>query len=296
MRFLKYILVIFLICKISYASVEDCMNNLQSKNYVKAIKIAKSGLRWDKYDFNYNMCAAISFLSLGEPSKALTYLQNAKKSANTEYQKEALYNYIGVSYDMIGNKSKALNYYTKAYKIAKKIGDSQGKVDNLSNIAHIFYSKGYYKSALEIYEKALKQNPHSATILNNIALCYANLKDYKNALKYYTKASDIFSQNKDFTHQGATYLNIGVLYLKLLDFKDAKNYLEKGIELVKNSKYWQAIGYQYMGWYYDNNDNKIKANYYYQKALNLATDIGAKGLINSINKNMSSDEDVANEY
>ncbi len=287
----KFILLgIVLAFGISYGGAEDCINAFKSKDYQKAIKIANSGLKWDKYDFNYNMCGAMSYLSLGEPKNALDYLLDAVKSANTRYQKEALYNYIGVSYDMIGDKSKALDYYIKAYKIAKDIGDTKGKIDNLSNIAHIFYSEGYYDQALTYYKKALKENQHDPTILNNIALCYANMNDYKKALSYYAKASYAFDQQGNYVHEGATYLNMGVLYLKALDFSDAKIYLEKGLSLVKSSKYWLAVGYQYMGWYYDNKNDKIKANSYYEKALNIASSIGAKGLVDSIQNNINQEE------
>jgi tetratricopeptide (TPR) repeat protein len=268
---------------------------LQSKEYQKAIDLANKSLRWNKYDFNYNMCAAMSYLSLGEPKYAIPYLKNAKKNANTRYQKEALYNYIGVSYDMIGDKSKALDNYTKAYKLAKSLGDKNGMVDNLSNIAHIFYSEGYYDSAIRFYKKALKQGSQSPTILNNIALCYADLNHPHKALEYYAKSSKAFSEKGDKVHEGATYLNMGVLYLKLLDFKDAKTYMQKGLSLVNGNKYWEAVGYQYMGWYYDNKNEKDKAIFYYQKALTLANQVGAKGLANSIQQNISSEE-IASEY
>jgi len=294
MKLYKLIFTLVVCIGISYADAEQCINLFQSKKYQEAIKLANSSLRWNKYDFNYNMCAAMSYLSLGEPKNAIGYLQNAIKNANTRYQKEALYNYIGVSYDMIGDKTKALENYTKAYRLAKSLGDSKGIVDNLSNIAHIFYSEGYYDSAIDFYKKALKQNPNSPTILNNIALCYADLNHPHKALEYYAKASQSFSERNDKVHEGATYLNMGVLYLKLLDFKDAKSYIQKGLSLVDSNKYWKAIGYQYMGWYYDNKNEKDKAISYYQRALTLANQIGAEGLIKSIQKNMSTE--IASEY
>ncbi len=294
MKVRRIFLGLMLLLGLSYADASQCINLFQSKNYQKAIKIANSGLHWDKYDFNYNMCAAMSYLSLGKPKNAISYLKNAIKSANTRYQQEALYNYIGVSYDMMGDKVKALNNYIKAYKLAKDIGDSRGIVDNISNIAHIFYSEGHYNSAIKFYQKVLKQAQDSPTVLNNIALCYANLKDYKKALDYYAKSSDLFHQKRDSIHEGATYLNMGVLYLKLLDFKDAKTYLEKGISLANPNMYWSAVGYQYMGWYYDNKNDETKANFYYQKALNLARQAGAESLMKAIEQNMS--QEVSYEH
>ncbi|GAB6077783.1 tetratricopeptide repeat protein [Hydrogenobaculum acidophilum] len=295
MKVYKIVFLLAIYIGISYAGAEQCINLFQSKNYKKAIELAKSSLKWNKYDFNYNMCAAMSYLSLGEPKNAISYLKNAKKNANTRYQQEALYNYLGVSYDMMGNKAKALENYTKAYKLAKSLGDSKGIVDNLSNIAHIFYSEGYYDSAINFYKKALKQDSNSPTILNNIALCYEDLNHPHKALQYYARSSQAFNEKGDKVHEGATYLNMGVLYLKLLDFKDAKQCIQKGLGLVNGNKYWEAVGYQYMGWYYDNKDKRDKAILYYQKALTLANQIGAEGLAKSIQKNISSEE-IANEY
>lgn len=295
MKLYKLLIIATFFVGISYADAEQCINLLQSKDYQKAIDLANKSLRWNKYDFNYNMCAAMSYIALGEPKYAIPYLKNATKNANTRYQKEALYNYMGVSYDMIGDKSKALDNYTKSYKLAKSLGDKNGMIDNLSNIAHIFYSEGYYDSAIRFYKKALKQDLQSPTILNNIALCYADLNHPHKALLYYAKSSQAFDEKGDKVHEGATYLNMGVLYLKLLDFKDAKTYIQKGLSLVNGNKYWEAVGYQYMGWYYDNKNEKDKAVFYYQKALKLANQVGAKGLANSIQQNISSEE-VASEY
>ena len=293
MRLNKLLFLLAVCIGVSYADAQQCINLFQSRNYQGAIKLAESSLKWNKYDFNYNMCAAMSYIALGEPKNAITYLQNAIKNANTRYQKEALYNYLGVSYDMMGDKADALKNYTEAYKLAKSLGDSKGIVDNLSNIAHIFYSQGYYDSAINFYEKALKQDPQSPTILNNIALCYADLNHPHKALDYYAKSSQAFHEKGDTVHEGATYLNMGVLYLKLLDFKDAKTYIQKGLALVDGNKYWQAVGYQYMGWYYDNKNEKDKAIPYYQKALTLANQIGATGLAKSIQKNMATEEMVS---
>lgn len=89
MKLYKLLIIATFFVGISYADAEQCINLLQSKDYQKAIDLANKSLRWDKYDFNYNMCAAMSYIALGEPKYAIPYLKNATKKRKHSLSKRS---------------------------------------------------------------------------------------------------------------------------------------------------------------------------------------------------------------
>lgn len=288
----SFILIFSIFIGTAFSSSEECFNYLKVNNYEKAIKEGKSSLRWDKYDFNPNMCVATAYIKMGIPKKAIPYLKNAISQANTSYQKSVLYNLLGVSYNMSGDWEKAILAYAKSYKYCKKINDKIGMLDNLNNIANIFYVKGFYDEAIEYYKKILKSNLNqdNVTVYNNIALCYANKKDYKKALEYYNKAREEAKLKNNTLEEGVADLNLGVLYLKSFNFKEAKKYLEEGKSLVNGNKYWSSVANEYMAWYYDNKGEKDKAITFYKEALKLAKKVGAKDIEKSVEKELKEEE------
>ena len=54
-----------------------------------------------------------------------------------------------------------------------------------NNRAITFYSKGDFKTSLKWFKKAYSPDG-DPMILFNIGLCYHSLRDFENALKYYT--------------------------------------------------------------------------------------------------------------
>ena len=87
----------------------------------------------------------------------------------------------GNCYDSLGDKEKALEFYTHALKLNK---NSEAALLNLSTIN---YEIGEYDKSSEFAQKALNLNPNNMTAwqnLANIAFCRGN---YEEALQYYQK-------------------------------------------------------------------------------------------------------------
>lgn len=134
-------------------------------------------------------------------------------------------------------------------KSAIYYSDSKNKdAQNSYTIAKDFMAAKNYKLAIEGLQLALKQDPKFVLALDDIAVCYRQLEDYDNAIKYYKKSLDIYPEGE------YALMNIGVVYSLKSDYKTAIEYYEKLIKYQPNN----AEGYFGAGKNYlqINNDEK----------------------------------------
>ncbi|KAF2335468.1 tetratricopeptide repeat protein [Flavobacterium daemonense] len=104
---------------------------------------------------------------------------------------------------------------------------SESKNKNAQNsyvIAKDFMQKSDYKTAIESFQLALKEDPNFVLALDDMAVSYRQLKDYDNAIKYYKKSLEIYPEGN------FALMNIGVVYTLKSDFKTAISYYEKLIQ------------------------------------------------------------------
>ncbi|OOV16845.1 tetratricopeptide repeat protein [Flavobacterium sp. LM4] len=96
-------------------------------------------------------------------------------------------------------------------------------------IAKDFMRDQKYELAIESFQIALKKDSKFVLALDDIAMCYRQLKDYDNAIKYYKKSLEIYPEG-DFA-----LVNIGVVYSLKTDYKTAITYYEKLIKSDPNN-------------------------------------------------------------
>lgn len=89
-------------------------------------------------------------------------------------------------------------------------------------LAQLRKKTGSYQTALEFYQKALHQEPNSASILNNMGNSYFHLKDYNQAVQYYQQALE-----KD-PSQVATYYNLSQTFREMLIFDRGEQTYQEG--------------------------------------------------------------------
>jgi tetratricopeptide (TPR) repeat protein len=96
-------------------------------------------------------------------------------------------------------------------------------------IAKDFMREKKYKLAVESLQRSLKEDPNFVLALDDIAVCYRQLDDFDNAIKYYKKSLDIFPEGD------LALMNIGTVYSLKSDFKTAIDYYEKLIKYQPNN-------------------------------------------------------------
>jgi len=152
-------------------------------------------------------------------------------------------NIARVSYVM-GDLEGAANYLRKGLAIVEEyFGKGHLKTSfYLNNIGNIYYAKGDYYRALDLYEKAVKikvqhlgVHPGVANSYGNIAGINQVLKNYEVSLTYYKKALNILLEVFDEKHPqvAETYYGIGGTYLELGKYELALKNSEKALGLVE---------------------------------------------------------------
>jgi len=136
---------------------------------------------------------------------------------------------------------------------------AQDPLKNFFSLGAEYFKKGDYSDALFNYKEALRLYPKSQEILNNIGICYQNLKDYDNAIKYYQSSLAI---DKDYT---PALNNLGLLYVKTNMFPDIGVSMIRRAMLLEpdNLEYIDSLGQSY----YELKDYE-NALVWFNKALN----------------------------
>jgi tetratricopeptide (TPR) repeat protein len=103
-------------------------------------------------------------------------------------------NNIGYVYAALGEKQKALEYFTQALALHRAVGNRAGEATTLNNIGGVYFALGEKQKALEYFTQALAlhravgNRAGEAATLNNIGAVYSDLGEKQKALEYYTQA------------------------------------------------------------------------------------------------------------
>ncbi len=109
-------------------------------------------------------------------------------------------------------------------------GKSKNKsAQNFYKIGQDFMDQKNFKSAIESFQLALKEDPKFVLALDDMGVSYRQLDDYDNAIKYYKKSLEIYPEGN------FALMNIGVAYTFKSDYKTAISYYQKLIEYHPNN-------------------------------------------------------------
>ena len=91
-----------------------------------------------------------------------------------------------------------------------------------------YFKLKQYKEAIAAYQKATDINPKNDSAYYNMGIAYDELKLYEEAIAAWQKAIDINPKDVD------NYNNMGYSYLKMKDFEKALEIFNRGLEINKN--------------------------------------------------------------
>ncbi len=98
----------------------------------------------------------------------------------------------------------------------------------LSQEGFNLYEQGKYRESLEVYKKALEQDPSSVEIPLAIGKCYYELGEYENGIKYFDKASKL---DKEGENSFSVYYDKGKCYMGLNKYEIALNCFDKALDI-----------------------------------------------------------------
>lgn len=286
--------------------VGKCFDYLDEHKYQIAINYGMKLLQ-DAGNIYYSTnpylyaCMGIAYLNIGNAYFAIQDFKKSEMYFSLKKDKKDLmyiYTWLGNSYKMANNSSKAFEYYYKSLQLAKPLGYKNVIAADDLNLANILIHAEFKASAIDYYKEYIRLKKdyldrhykQKVTIYNNLALAYENYKDnlekfvkynkedlkdviksFKDAVKYYNKAIDISLKHKDYARAGLVLSNLGNMYVKEKDFENAKRCFDKALKYEKmaGDKNMEAVIYKYLGFYYEKVGDYKKAEECLRKSYNL---------------------------
>ncbi|WP_445305129.1 CHAT domain-containing protein [Microcoleus sp. Pol12B4] len=142
-------------------------------------------------------------------------------------------------YSDLGEKQKALEYYSQSLPLFRATGDRRGGAHTLTNIGGVYSDLGEQQKALEYYSQSLPLSQATgnrdgeALTLNNIGNVYSELGEQQKALEYYSQSLPLRRATGDRRGEAGTLHNIGLVYSDLGETQKALEYYSQSLPLSR---------------------------------------------------------------
>jgi tetratricopeptide (TPR) repeat protein len=138
--------------------------------------------------------------------------------------RDAYYYFVEGSFYMSKNEiDKAIRSYQKSLK------SNPASASVLNGMGFAYYRKGDYPLALEYFKKAVTAKPNDENILYNMGNVYFKINDYEQAIECYKKSLEIKPNDPD------SLRNLARAYSKTGQPREAKAYFKKAIDVNPNA-------------------------------------------------------------
>jgi tetratricopeptide (TPR) repeat protein len=173
---------------------------------------------------------------LNKPDSALHSYFDALaqyEKLSDERGKAKVYNNIGNLYQMV-DYDKALDYLKIANRIAEKINDKQLIASLYLNIGNIYNRKNMYNNALSYYEKSyqlfteLKDPVQLVQCLQDLGVIHYFLQDYDKAKELLLDANKRAKSMDMNVNVAAINMTLTDIYLAESNFDEAEKYIKEG--------------------------------------------------------------------
>src|SRR6476661_9600487 len=146
---------------------------------------------------------------------------------------------LGKVYDDLGEKQKALEYYSQSLPLLRAVGDRREEAITLISIGTVYSELGEKQKALEYYsqslplQRAVGDRGGEASTLNNIGLAYSALGETQKALEYYSQSLPLQRAVGNRRGEAVTLNNIALVYLQLGEKQKALEYFGHSLPLSR---------------------------------------------------------------
>ena len=131
---------------------------------------------------------------------------------------------MGSSYKKLGNRQKALRYYTEA------ITNDPQQPEAYYNMGNIYAEAGDYNRAEQLFLKAIAVDPYSARAYNNLGNIYFSKDSLQKAREYYSKARML---EPNYT---SPLYHLGLVEYRLGNIAQAESLWNEVLELEPNHR------------------------------------------------------------
>ncbi|MDO9000456.1 tetratricopeptide repeat protein [Sediminibacterium sp.] len=179
--------------------------------------------------FKINLTQATTKDYLDSVNKHLLVTKNIKEKLNCLYT-------LSYEYGTLEPR-RGIAFAQECLALAKKHNVVLSELNSYNGLGNAYEALQNYDSAKYFHQKSYKvsltlnDKKLVAVTLSNIAVCCKSQGEYKNALKLYLQAFDIFKNLKEYNPR--IHFFIGEMCILLNDFNEAEKHSHIGIELCK---------------------------------------------------------------
>lgn len=156
--------------------------------------------------------------------------------------KTKVYSKLSLAYLMLNDSSNFRKTNSKTTELAIAVRDSLSLAEANWDLAEFYKMKAVSDSAYYHYSKAqeifqfLERNSESATMLNNMAIVQAGIKDYTGSEITTIKAIEISQPLNDYQQLFNSYNNLGSVTKELKEYERALEYYNEALGFQKRLK------------------------------------------------------------
>jgi serine phosphatase RsbU (regulator of sigma subunit)/tetratricopeptide (TPR) repeat protein len=184
---------------------------------------------------NYSLLADI-YKEKGSTDNAIKYYLRAiacYEKLKSTARLEVAYRKTGDYFYDLGASSKALEYYQKAYSLAKAGEDA----DLLISIGNCYFNMQEFQKSLETFRNTLNSLPAKEVmrrldILSRLSDINNRLNDYNQSLKYDNEILTIYRELKDSSGISAALNNVAFDYVHLKSYPEAINAFKESMMIT----------------------------------------------------------------
>lgn len=262
----------------SYFSIKGELEKAYQYN-TKAIKVANAyNIKDQKINALNNL--GLDFWLQGNNQQALTnYLEGLDLAQEIDdyYMTSVINDNIAILYRENGDYETALAFNEKSRQISLEHNMEESLAETLLNMAITYKEKKDFAKAnsiidncIKIFEKVNRADwmSNSYQVKGSIAL---GLKDYNDALKWYTKSKNICDEIDYALGYSTTYIGFAESYLGLENLKSAEVNALKGLQVSKDLSDFESIkeANSILGKIYHNMGQDTKAYAYQNEYMQL---------------------------
>jgi tetratricopeptide (TPR) repeat protein len=231
-------------------------------------------------------CSFIAPFGFAQNSRDVDSLMNILKQ-NKAVDSNRVRTLLNLAEAIIYNHpDSSMKYTAEAMRISQEIKWQKGIALSLRQEGHVHYVISDNVNSMDCYLKALKAGEvlnnklFNASLYNNIANIYADLKDYKKALDYYGRYLAISQEIKSKNDEMGGLTNIGNIYTELNDLSSGLDYFKKALSIAEETgnKRISAAVLNNIGEILIKQKNYSMALYYFQKSIQFANENGDRNI------------------
>jgi tetratricopeptide (TPR) repeat protein len=185
---------------------------------------------------------------------------------------------LGITYYLLGEHQRALDYFNQALSVRQAVGDRGGEITTLNLLGVVYKDLGENQKALDYYNQALPlsraigDRTEEAYLLNNLGLVLQDLGENQKALNYYNQALPLSRAVSSRRGEVAALTNLRNVYEEIGDMQRAIDYFNQSLTLSRSvgDRRVEATTLNNLGNVYYETEEKQKAMDHYNQSLALS--------------------------